>query len=122
MDEPHAFIDKAKSKLKSSKILYENEQYGDSVGRSYYSMFLAAKALLIKKGYNVSSHKSLIGIFGNEYVNHGDFNPTIAKYLSGTQALRDDSDYEAYDDISKNIAKEKIRQAESFIIESERFL
>ena len=68
LDESEAFIKKAKSKLTSSKALYEIEQYGDSVGRSYYAMFLSAKALLIKDGYNVNSHKSLIGIFGREYV------------------------------------------------------
>ena len=48
LDESEAFIKKAKSKLTSSKALYEIEQYGDSVGRSYYAMFLSAKALLLR--------------------------------------------------------------------------
>ena len=51
-------MNKAKSKLVSSKALYEIGQYGDSVGRSYYAMFLSAKALLVRDGYDVSSHKS----------------------------------------------------------------
>ena len=65
MDESKAFINKAENKLISSKILYDVGQYGDSVGRSYYAMFLSAKALLVKDGYDVNSHKSLISIFGN---------------------------------------------------------
>lgn len=50
MDESKAFINKAENKLISSKILYDVGQYGDSVGRSYYAMFLSAKALLVKDG------------------------------------------------------------------------
>ena len=112
MDESEAFIIKAKSKLTSSKALYEIGQYGDSVGRSYYAMFLSAKALLVRDGYDVSSHRTLIGIFGREYVKNGDFDSSIAKYLSGTQS----------DTISKEIAQERIKQAEKFISEAERLL
>ena len=48
-DEILAFIDKAETKLKHSKVLFEIKGYADSVSLSYYSMFLCAKALLIKK-------------------------------------------------------------------------
>lgn len=89
MDESRAFLEKAKSKLVSSKALYEIGQYGDSVGRSYYAMFLSAKALLVRDGYEINSHKSLISIFGREYVKNGNFDNDIAKYLSGTQSLRE---------------------------------
>lgn len=122
LDESKAFIEKAKSKLTSSRALYEIGQYGDSVGRSYYAMFLSAKALLVRDGFDVDSHKSLIGIFGREYVKNGDFDNNIARYLSGTQSLRDNADYDAIDTITKQIAKERIRQAEIFIAEAERVL
>lgn len=117
-----AFLEKARSKLVSSKALYEIGQYGDSVGRSYYAMFLSAKALLVKEGYDVSSHRSLISIFGKEFVKNGDFDNEVAKYLSGTQSLRDNADYDAIDTISKEIAHERIIQAEKFIKEAEKFL
>lgn len=122
MDESRAFLEKAKSKLVSSKALYEIGQYRDSVGRSYYAMFLSAKALLVRDGYEINSHKSLISIFGREYVKNGNFDNDIAKYLSGTQSLRDNADYDAIDTISKNIAHERIIQAEKFIKETERIL
>ena len=107
MDEHEAFLIKAKDKLKSSKILYDAGQYGDSVGRSYYAMFLSAKALLIKKGMDFDSHRNVISFFGKIYVKNGEFDNNIAKYLSGTQSLRDNSDYDAIDTISKKIAKER---------------
>ena len=70
----------------------------------------------------MSSHRTLIGIFGREYVKNGDFDSSIAKYLSGTQSLRDNADYDAIDTISKEIAQERIKQAEKFISEAERLL
>jgi uncharacterized protein (UPF0332 family) len=41
-----AFINKAETKLKHSKALFEIEGYADSVSLSYYSMFLCAKAFI----------------------------------------------------------------------------
>ena len=77
---------------------------------------------MVRDGFDVDSHKSLIGIFGREYVKNGDFDNNIARYLSGTQSLRDNADYDAIDTITKQIAKERIRQAEIFIAEAERVL
>ena len=53
---------------------------------------------------------------------NGDFDSNIAKYLSGTQFLRDNADYDAIDTISKKIAEERFIQAEKFINETERLL
>lgn len=55
-DEILAFIDKAETKLKHSKVLFEIKGYADSVSLSYYSMFLCAKALLIKKNVIFLKH------------------------------------------------------------------
>lgn len=41
-------IDIAKEKLKSAKILLEAGQYKDSIGRSYYALFSAVRAVLAK--------------------------------------------------------------------------
>ena len=52
-EEIIAFINKAETKLKHSKALFEIKGYADSVSLSYYCMFLCAKALLIKKECNI---------------------------------------------------------------------
>ena len=51
-------------------------------------MFLTAKALLIKKEHYPKSHEGLISLFGQVYVNQGDFDRNIAKYLARAQSLR----------------------------------
>ena len=55
-------------------------------------MFLTAKALLIKKEHYSKSHEGLISLFGQAYVNQGDFDRNIAKYLARAQSLREDAD------------------------------
>ena len=105
LSEVDEFISKADDKLISSKILFDNQQYATSVSAAYYCMFLTAKALLIKKDYNPKSHEGLISLFGQVYVNQGDFDRKIAKYLARAQSLREDADYDAVDGITESIAK-----------------
>ena len=115
-------MESSKERLFSSKALYELEQYNVSVSLSYYSMFLAAKALIISRGYETKKHSGVISIFGNEFVNKGNFNKEIFKYLTSAQSLREDSDYNAVKYITQEIAEEQILHAEEFIAEAEMFI
>ena len=122
-EEILAFVDKAKVKLKHAKILYEIQGYSDCVTLSYYSMYLSAKALLLKKGVNIpKSHQELIKRFSLEYVHNDDFEYVVYKYLASTQTLREEADYSAFDSIDEKLAKQRIMQAEKFLKEAERFL
>lgn len=81
------------------------------------------QALLIKKDVNIpKSHQALIKRFSLEYVHKEDFEYIIYKYFVSTQTLREEADYSAFDSIDGNLAKQKIRQAEKFLKEAERFL
>jgi len=89
LDEITALMNKAKSKLKNSKVLYENKGYSDSVSLSYYAMFLSAKALLIKRNCKFGkTHQSLIQEFSRVYVHEDEFEYKIYKYLATSQSLR----------------------------------
>ena len=122
MSEVDEFISKANDKLISSKLLFNGKQYATSVSASFYSMFLMAKALLINKNYFLKSHEGLISLFGEVFINKGEFNRNIAKYLSWAQSLREDAYYDAYDGITENIAKLWIKRAEEFTGEAKKFL
>ena len=88
-----AFIVKAETKLKHSKALFEIEGYADSVSLSYYSMFLCAKALLIKKECNVpKTHQGLIQLFSLKYVHEDEFRYNVYKYLANAQSDREDAE------------------------------
>ena len=122
LSEIEDYMTKVNVKLNSSKKLFEVGNYADSVSLSYYVMFLTAKALLIKKGISPKTHAGLISTFGKEYVREGDFSLSIYRYLARAQTLRETADYEAVDNITMDIAEEKINQAEEFIEEAKKFL
>lgn len=56
-------LEMAKERLYSSKILLEAGSYKDSIGRSYYAMFTAVRALLAVDGQDFSKHAGLLRIF-----------------------------------------------------------
>ena len=86
-------------------------------------MFLAAKALLLKKGCNVGkNHVGLIKQFSLKYVKEDIFDYNIYKFLAETQSIREEADYSDIDTITGSVALNKINQAELFLIESKKFL
>lgn len=122
MSEISEYMKKVNDKLESARILYDAEQYATSVSASYYAMFLAAKALLIKAGYKPKSHSGLISLFGEVYVLNGDFDKNISKFLSRAQSLREEADYDAFDGITSSIASAKLSEANIFVSEARKFL
>ena len=121
MGEFEDYMKKVNDKVISSKALFDIGQYATSVSASYYAMFLTAKALLIKEGFRPKSHAGTISLFSEEYVLKKGFNKDIFKFLSRTQSLREEADYDSIDNITKKIAKEKIIETEDFINEAKQF-
>ena len=122
-DEIIAFVNKAETKLKHSKALFEIEGYADSVSLSYYCMFLCAKALLVKKECNIpKTHQGLIQLFSLKYVHKDDFKYNVYKYFANAQSNREDADYNAIDNISRELAEKRIIEAEDFLNETKKFL
>jgi uncharacterized protein (UPF0332 family) len=52
-------FEKSLELLKVSKLNFDNEFYSDSINRSYYAVFHAANALLIKKGIHTKTQVEL---------------------------------------------------------------
>ena len=123
LDETRAFFDKSNRKLILAKTAYSMDDYSDALSLSYYAMFLVAKALLLKKGIKApKTHAGLIHKFNEHYVKDDDFPYEKYKYLASTQAQRENADYDAIDEIDERIARKRIKQAEEFIKEGERFI
>ena len=69
----------AKERLHSSKILLEAGSYKDSIGRSYYAMFTAVRALLAVEGQDFSKHAGVIAYF--QYDRAEEFVKVIEEFL-----------------------------------------
>lgn len=122
MDEKRILIENAHEKLEAAKNLFENGFYNDSVSRSYYAMFFAAKALLFEKNIHPKTHRGLISQFGLEFVKKNEFKKELFDLLARAQEDREEADYGLFSNIDQNEAKIIIEGAESFLTECESIL
>ena len=61
----------AVEKLISAKILMDAGQNKDSVGRSYYAIFSAVRAVLARDEVDFSKHAGVIAYFQKNYIQTG---------------------------------------------------
>lgn len=114
-EEIEILIGRAKRRLDAAYHLFADGFYEDAVSRAYYSMYFAAKALLLKKDITVKTHKGLLSKFGLEFVNEGVVEECYGRALRIAEELREEADYS----ISREITKEEV---ESIIDDAEKFL
>jgi uncharacterized protein (UPF0332 family) len=121
-EEILALLAKAKSKLKTARIDFENGQFEDSISRSYYSAFNAISALLLTKNLNFSSHNQTIGAFNREFVKSGIFPKEYTAILQGLFEDRQASDYDAITTFTSDVTLEAIQDAERILDNVERYI
>ena len=56
-------LDNAKEKYESAKLLLDAGKYRDSIGRSYYAIFTAVRAVLANDKVDFSKHSGELRIF-----------------------------------------------------------
>lgn len=114
-EEIEILFGRAKRRLDAAYHLFKEDFYEDAVSRAYYSMYFAAKALLLKRNITVKTHKGLLSKFGLEFVDEGVVEKYYGRALRIAEELREEADYS----ISREISKE---EAESIIEDAEKFL
>ena len=108
-------IDVAKEKLKSANILLDAGQYKDSIGRSYYALFSAVRAVLAKDQVDFSKHAGVIAYFQKNYIKTEIFERKYSKYLSSAFQIRNSCDYDDFYIVSKANAEEQYRKVDEMI-------
>lgn len=115
-------LNMAKEKLLSSKILLEVGCYKDSIGRSYYAMFTAVRAILAMEGLDFSKHAGVIAYFQKEYIKTGEFDKKYSKYISQAFQIRNNTDYSDFFIVSLQDANEQYEKAKEFLEAIENYL
>lgn len=108
-------LDKAAKKLAAAQNLLESEFYEDSISRSYYAMYHAAKFLLEHKDITVSTHSGLIRMVGKEFVKPGRIKKSLGKALSMAEEDREMADYDIEAKFTKIEAEERLEDAKQFV-------
>ena len=108
-------LEMAEERLHSSKVLLEAGSYKDSIGRSYYDMFTAVRALLAMEGQDFSKHAGVIAYFQKEFVKTGKVDRKYSKYISQAFQIRNNTDYADFFIVSAQDAKEQYEKAKEFL-------
>ncbi len=112
----------AKERLESSRLLLEHQSYKDSIGRSYYAMFTAVRAILAMDGVDFKKHAGVISYFQREYVKTGIFEVQYSKYLSQAFQIRNNTDYADFFVVSREEAEEQYQRAADFYLRIASYL
>ena len=115
-------LEMAEERLHSSKVLLEAGSYKDSIGRSYYAMFTAIRALLAMEGQDFSKHAGVIAYFQKEFVKTGKVDRKYSKYISQAFQIRNNTDYADFFIVSAQDAKEQYEKAKEFLEVIEKYL
>jgi uncharacterized protein (UPF0332 family) len=87
------------------------------VNRTYYAIFYAINALLLKENIalKTSKHIGVLSIFDKEIVHTGKIDKKYSDIAHRQFEMRQKGDYRALVEISMDDAKEAIREAREFI-------
>ncbi len=122
MKEIEFLIRKAEQTLKTAEYIFEIGDYDSCASRSYYAMFYMAEAVLLTKGLRFSSHKSVIGKFGQYFVKTGVFPKEFGKWLSEAFDSRLKGDYFIYAHITREEAEKVLESAQKFVAGVKEYL
>ena len=107
-------LDNVKEKLESAKLLLDAGKYRDSIGRSYYAIFTAVRAVLANDKVDFSKHSGVIAYFQKEYIKTGIFDVKYSKYLQNAFQIRNSCDYDDFFIASQQDAEEQYNRAAEF--------
>lgn len=101
-------------KLESAELLLDAGKYKDSIGRSYYAIFSAVRAVLANDKVDFSKHAGVIAYFQREYIKKGIFAKKYSQYLQSAFQIRNSCDYDDFFIASKQDAEEQYQKAKEF--------
>ena len=108
--------------LKESEDAFAHGHLGNSVNRSYYAMFTAARALLALKEKDSSKHSGVIALSNQYIVKVGLLPREFSKFLRDAKRLRENSDYGDFVEITKEDAQVQLEDAKKFVEEAGKTL
>jgi uncharacterized protein (UPF0332 family) len=117
-----ARLKRSKQHLKSARDLLHNDDFADSVSRSYYAIFQAARALLALEGSESRKHSGVISLFNRHFVKTGKVAKRLGVILKDAKRSREMADYTELAEFSREDAEAQLSEAEAFIADVEKLV
>lgn len=109
------YLERSASALKAAHILYRENFFPDCVSKSYYAMFYAAKAALIREEIKVSKHSAVESEFGRHFVKTGKLDISLHRMYIRARGLREMADYDIDEQVLQRVAAQQLEDAQVFI-------
>ena len=106
-----------------ARVLFRASLFRGACSRAYYAMFNAARALLLVRGFQLEqakTHKTVLRLFSQEFVQDGTFDKTLARALRKSADARHIADYEG--GVTRDEAAEIMEALEGFMGRAEAVL
>jgi len=108
-------LKRARQHLKSARDLLDHQDFGDSVSRSYYAIFQAARALLALEQLDSRKHSGVVSLFNRHFVKTGSVDKQLGVVLMDARRSREMADYSDVAEFSREDAESQLRDAEMFV-------
>lgn len=114
-------IDKADKRVEASRLLFEKGFLEDSISRAY-TMYYAARAVLMLKELSPRTHRGLISQFGLEFVTKGYLEELLGRAISFAQEERETAHYDVFAVFTEEKVENVLKKAENFVSKIKEFL
>lgn len=108
-------LNRARQHLKSARDLLTNEDFADSVSRSYYAIFQAARALLATEQLESRKHSGVISLFNRYFVKTSKIDKQLGVMLKDARRSREMADYSDIAEFAREDAEDQLQDAETFL-------
>jgi len=113
---------RAAEALGAAEALMHENYHADSVSRAYYAIMHAAKAALVVREVEATSHAGVKRMFGLHLVRPGEIEPRWSSYLGEGLDDRLEADYNVFVSYSAQQAQRECQHAREFLARMRRYL
>lgn len=113
---------KSKEELKVSEELFGSNHYSQSINRSYYSIFHAARAMLAPLNFDSKKHTGIISYFIKHFVKENLIDKKYSDIINSARQIRINSDYDDFYVVTKGQAEKQLLSAKDFFEMADKYL
>jgi uncharacterized protein len=115
LDETREWMRLAREALSAARLLLDRGFFRESISRSYYAMFYAAKAAVISEGLEANKHSAVISALGQRFVKSGRIAADLHRSLRTAFDERQLADYTLDWQVSLEATQARLAEAERFV-------
>jgi len=115
-------LEKAKDDLETAELTLKNNKFSQSVNRSYYAMFHAARSLVALDKFDSKKHTGIISFFNRHYIKPGKIESEFSTILSEAFKIRNNSDYSDFYIVARQDAQTQLDNAKKFLKRIQEFI